>query len=446
MQKYEDETKDKAAHAEWMASPTKKGFPSSLLRLGWVGQSAKKLPDGMEKAHYLDIEVAGQAIMNMTGPKPSLEYLRDIGKVLRLYENWRPLTRVRNNVNDRDTARKIKGECTREESSLDGHPLSKAQKQVEFLVEHKNYLPHGFVMAMGDLLAGKKDKETGESIMDRRRLTGAGAAYVPTKARAPPTEREIVEFPTSLDLLVLNDMGKSKLKTMALSGNLRFNKDGSIDRRSAAVRSGRVVLREDGQIDGRSKIALESSTSSDSPAPLNGTPDRRHAQPLSKPINVKERSPLTTNSSSTSSHLKADGTPDMRYSSNSNSGSASRSGPLAGNGTSDMRYSANQSSGSQSRSTYSSGGGSSSSSGPCKADGTPDMRYSANQSSGSQSRSTYSSSGGSSSTYSSGGGSSSTYSSGGGSSSTFSSGGGNSSSSGPCKADGTPDMRYSSNR
>ena len=200
-------------------------------------------------------------------------------------------------------------------------------------------------------------------------------------------------------------------------------------------------------------------------------------------------------SSNPTGPLKKDGSPDMRYAANRapaksqdsprtpvrskpataaasprtgsgtriNSGSAHYSvssnptGPLKADGTPDMRFSANRASSytppsaPSPRSSYLS----SHSSGPLKKDGTPDMRYAANRSSGgggggggyssSYSPQSYKSS---YSSYSGAGGGGSSYSSGGG-------GGGYSGSAcysvssnptGPTKADGTPDMRYSANR
>jgi hypothetical protein len=142
---------------------------------------------------------------------------------------------------------------------------------------------------------------------------------------------------------------------------------------------------------------------------------------------------------------KKDGTLDMRYSINKNyvgpqsttTNSMSNSyyglGPTKKDGTLDMRYSVNKSYVS-SQPSYGSSYGSSYNygSGPTKKDGTLDMRYSVNKAYASSSASSYKPS----SSYNYG----SSYS-GGGRSSGYSG-----YSSGPLKSDGTPDMRYSSNR
>ena len=139
-----------------------------------------------------------------------------------------------------------------------------------------------------------------------------------------------------------------------------------------------------------------------------------------------------------------------------------QAGPLKKDGTPDMRYSVN-------KAAAATAARPSSARGPTKADGTPDMRYSANKAAyggGSSSSRSSSYGGGGGSSYSSGGGgggysgySGGGYSGGGYSGGGYSGGGGggsgysgsacysvSSNPSGPMKADGTPDMRYSANR
>eukprot|EP00808_Paulinella_micropora_P028075 g1693.t1 len=186
----------------------------------------------------------------------------------------------------------------------------------------------------------------------------------------------------------------------------------------------------------------------------DGTPDMRY----------KANRVLESSDSTPSRPLKKDGTPDMRYSANKSPNSSSSStsysspstsswapnGPLKADGTPDMRYSANRppsytdtySSPSYTSTSYSSPSTSSwAPSGPSKADGTPDMRYSANRSPSYSSPSYTDTSYSSPSSYSSY--SSPSYSS----SDSYSSSSDSSwAPSGPLKADGTPDMRYSANR
>jgi hypothetical protein len=52
--------------------------------------------------------------------------------------------------------------------------------------------------------------------------------------------------------------------------------------------------------------------------------------------------PSGTTKTSTSTKMKADGTPDMRYSTNKTSRTQVTSGPKKADGTADMRYKANK--------------------------------------------------------------------------------------------------------
>ena len=246
---------------------------------------------------------------------------------------------------------------------------------------------------------------------------------------------------------------KNGAPDMRLKENRRLsgmqNKDNSPDMRFKVNKEGlNLPLKKDGAADMRSKVHRQSLGKDDERRPLkkDGTPDRRFKVTRDKEATV--RSSSQSGSTSCTGPVKKDGTPDMRYAvnkkpnsllttsqtSNPMERSSHASCPVKKDGTPDMRYAVNKQSASPPFSSY--GGSSSqlssysSSSGPVKRDGTPDMRYAANKSYGSSPAS---------SGYSSGGSSYSSISS----SSRSVSGSG---SRGPLKSDGTPDMRYTTNK
>jgi hypothetical protein len=155
------------------------------------------------------------------------------------------------------------------------------------------------------------------------------------------------------------------------------------------------------------------------PLKKDGTPDMRFS------VNKA----AVARPSSARGPVKKDGTPDMRFSSNKAAAArpSSAPGPLKKDGTPDMRFSSN-------KAATAAAARSSSARGPLKANGTPDMRFSVNKAA-----------------YYGGGSSFGGRSGGGGSwGGTGFSGSArysvSSNPTGPLKANGTPDMRYSANR
>ena len=352
-------------YEEWLKTDTKEGLVTAVLRLGWT-KSEREVPEFKEKGHWVDVELACDVIAKMPGPKPSFEYLLVIAEALRDNENWRPISSPRNNHIERDTAALV---AENQPVTLQGHQLNKAQKQAEWLVKHKNTLPPGFVAKMGEMLANVKDEDTGKTVMDQRRLKGAGSDFKPDAKSDAALQRDIDAMTAKVATMEISDEKKAILAPLVASGAIKFTKDGAIDKRSTAVKRGDVIVTESGDLDGRSAVvraaaaAISAATtpvSSPVAAPARSAP----AAPTAAPITDGLR-------------YKADGTLDMRQ-------AAVRSGAVlvTNSGHVDGRSAivrAGGYGGSSSSSSSSSSGGGGYSAGPCKADGTPDMRYAANR-------------------------------------------------------------------
>jgi len=346
----DEETARKQAYNDWVATDSKENLKTAILRLAWT-QSDREVPADKEKGHWVDVELAADVISKMPGPKPSYEYLMTIAEALRDNDNWRPLSHARNTGIDRDTAALI---MENKPVTLTGHQLNKTKEQVEWLVEHKDELPPGYVAKMGDMLANVKDEQTGRSVMDQRRLKGAGSDYTPGVKSAASLQRDIDTMTTQVASMEISAEKKAALAPLIASGDVKLTREGAIDKRSAAVKRGDVIVTDAGGLDGRSAIVRSAASSSSSSSSSTSV----HAAPSSAPIAIDGL------------RYKTDGTVDQRS-------AAVRSGAVlvTNSGHIDGRSAAVRSGGGGSSSGYGGGGGG----GPCKADGTPDMRFSANR-------------------------------------------------------------------
>ena len=267
---------------KWLQSGDKSNLRTCILRLGWNADQTTN--PGKDRSHWTDVEVVAGAIERMPGPKPSWEWMQGVARTIRGegQSNYRLLTHERNIGIDRDTAQTVLGST--ESRSVSGHARSKVEHQVEWLVKNKDELPEGLVRSLGDMLADVEDADTGASMLDRRRISTAGRDFRPGPRQSHPTTQfEVDKIANGIMNMSLSGDHTSVVAEAAVDGGLRFNRDGSVDQRSALVRDGTVLVRDDGKIDGRSSLlrqpsgSASSSTSAPGPRKADGTPDMRYA-------------------------------------------------------------------------------------------------------------------------------------------------------------------------
>jgi len=267
---------------DWCRSDNKESLRTCILRLAWKADQ-RPLPS-RDNAHWADVET-------MPGPKPSWEYLREVAQVVRGEgrSNHRPLVAERNRPEtgiERRTAN-----ISMNGGEVRGHARAKVAHQAQWLVDNKDVLPEGLVRRLGDMLHAVKDADTGKSMIDRRQLASAGRDFrAARRDRAPTSAAELDRVAQGIANLSLSSSARTAVATAAADGDVRFNRDGTIDQRSAAVRRGDLMVRNDGRVDGRSAMVRSAASSS------------------------------TASSTRASGPRKADGTPDMRYAANRGSG------------------------------------------------------------------------------------------------------------------------------
>lgn len=307
------ESKNKTArehYDDWCRSENKQSLRTCILRLAWKSDQ-KPLPD-RDNAHWADVEWVARGVETTPGPKPSWQYLQEVAQVVRGEgsSNHRPLVAKRNQPAsgiERRTA-----EISMNGGEVRGHARVKVAHQAQWLVDNKDALPKGLVRRLGDMLHAVKDADTGKPMIDRRQLATAGRAFRSTRPdRAPTSAVEIERVAEGIAALSLESTPTqlTAVATAAADGDVRFNRDGSVDRRSAAVRRGDVLVRDDGRIDGRSAMMRSAAPKTSGPAKADGTPDRRYAANRGASSAAAVRGPT-----------KADGTPDMRYAANRGGG------------------------------------------------------------------------------------------------------------------------------
>ena len=84
-------------------------------------------------------------------------------------------------------------------------------------------------------------------MLDRRKLASAGVDFR-VRSRSSPSQREIAHGRAQIEALSgYSSENKATLNRMVVDGSLMFNKDGSVDQRSAAVRQRDLLVRVDGK-------------------------------------------------------------------------------------------------------------------------------------------------------------------------------------------------------
>lgn len=307
---------------DWCRSGNKASLRTCILRLAWKTDQ-KPLP-GRDNAHWADVEWVARGIETMPGRKPSWEYLQEVAQVVRGEgrSNHRPLVPERNRPAsgiDRRTA-----EISKNGGEVRGHARAKVVHQAQWLVDNKDALPEGLVRRLGDMLHAVKDADTGKPMIDRRQLATAGRDFrVSRTEHAPTSAVEIERIAQGIASLSLEPAQLTAVATAAADGDVRFNRDGTVNRTSAAVRRRDVLVRNDGGIDGRSAMlrsaAASASASASGPRKADGTLDMRYAA-------NRGTSASASASARASGPCKADGTPDMRYAANRGSGGGRRGG------------------------------------------------------------------------------------------------------------------------
>lgn len=312
------DTKNKTArehYDDWCRSENKQSLRTCILRLAWKSDQ-KPLPD-RDNAHWADVEWVARGVETMPGPKPSWEYLQEVAQVVRGEgrSNHRPLVAKRNQPAsgiERRTA-----EISKNGGEVRGHARVKVAHQAQWLIDNKDALPEGLVRRLGDMLHEVKDADTGKPMIDRRQLATAGRDFRARRTeRAPTSEVEIERIAQGIAALSLETTPaqRTAVAVAAADGDVRFNRDGTVDQRSAAVRRGDVLVRKDGRIDGRSAMMRSATPKTSAPTKADGTPDRRYAANRG------------SSSSAARGPTKADGTPDMRFAANRGSGGGGRRG------------------------------------------------------------------------------------------------------------------------
>lgn len=168
-----------ASYEDFASAARKRDGKSALcqyLRKGWSNNGPNPPGpvygvDGYDenstyvRAHYLDVELAAEAVIRMRGPFPSREYFVYLRDALRDQSNWRWLRQSRNKKEIRWVDMILDGRKIK----VDGHFRSKVSMQVEWLHCHKYQLSEGFVAALADILDVVRD-EDGHKVLDRRSL------------------------------------------------------------------------------------------------------------------------------------------------------------------------------------------------------------------------------------------------------------------------------------
>jgi len=349
---------------DWCRSESKQSLRTCILRLAWKSDQ-KPLP-GKDNAHWADVEWVARGIETMRGPKPTWEYLKEVAEVVRGEgrDNHRPLVSKRNQPAsgiERRTA-----DISMNGGEVRGHARSKVAHQAQWLVDNKDALPEGLVWRLGDMLHNVKDADTGKPMIDRRALATAGRDFRTSRPdRAPTTAVELERVAEGIAALSLEttDAQRTAIATAAAAGDVRFNRDLTVDERSAAVRRGDLLVRDDGSVDRRSSML------------------RAQGALLDRGIKCEVTAPVKAAVKQGDLRYKQDGSVDARS-------AAVRRGDviLRNDGQVDGRSRMARAAQSSSASASLSASSRSVASGPTKADGTPDMRYAANRGGGGKGR------------------------------------------------------------
>ncbi len=227
-------------------------------------------------------------------------------------------------------------------------------------------------------------------MLDRRKLASAGADFR-VQSGSSPSQREIAHGRAQIEALSgYSSENKATLNRMVVDGSLMFNKDGSVDQRSAAVRQRDLLVRVDGKKpkkktkrkrkgktdlkcqgcpDGRSK-ALSNNNNEASPSKTVHVPsyvrrdgtvvashDRSIPSPsreYSSPSSVPAASPSPGKTAHVPSYVRQDGT--VVASHTRSAPSPSKSSPSSGSGKSSGSSSGKSSGSSSGKSSGSSRG------------------------------------------------------------------------------------------
>ena len=173
------------------------GFISTVLYRdnleGEIEQTAEEIAKGMkhEKAHLMDLEEKAEAMM-MSGKDYTLEDFLKIKKGnINGRDNWVPKTEVRNRINDREFVKSLsKAFLNGEELQLDGHPLVKAKRQLDFCLKNPDEPGSKETIAR---LSCVFDSKTGEKLVDFRKKEFRDLKSTPAEKEAMIARRKVVE-------------------------------------------------------------------------------------------------------------------------------------------------------------------------------------------------------------------------------------------------------------
>ena len=172
-----------ALYQQWIDSPGKESLTTELIRKAFAKE---KLDAGLDKAHWLDLELATHALKHMPGPKPSKEYILTIAETLKDPANWRPLGSEKNRSPsgiERETVNAIIAADENDTTVLlDGHKLGKVKHQIKFLVENQKKLPEKFVNKLTDMLKNVRDPvDRRKHLITKNQVSTAGNNFLETQ-------------------------------------------------------------------------------------------------------------------------------------------------------------------------------------------------------------------------------------------------------------------------
>jgi hypothetical protein len=108
-----------------------------------------------------------EALKKMQGRIPGRQYFANLAETLQQEDNWRWLKDKKNQVNDHVVVKKV---LSGEKVKLSPHETSKVAKQVAFLLNNMDKLPRALVKKMVEVLDKAYEEKTGKKILDRRKF------------------------------------------------------------------------------------------------------------------------------------------------------------------------------------------------------------------------------------------------------------------------------------
>ena len=138
-----------------------KNYHSSDFRTNLIGTVNHNL-DNIERRHILDCELAAYFANSTTGPSYSDSTMRAMRDVMR-HDNLEYYSNKSANLNDRYAVR-----AAFDGERLSPHQAAHIRKGAEFIVNHRDSLPPGFVNTAREFYGGLKDVN-GHCVFDMRK-------------------------------------------------------------------------------------------------------------------------------------------------------------------------------------------------------------------------------------------------------------------------------------